>query len=560
MAKEVFPNEMVAHIWANQGQRYARTANGNFYVQGPLLYSYGSHFIVGVIDEQGRAWLNSDGYSMTTSKHKHEASYASRHLTQLRVPDLTAIADYIRDRTRAKRNAGNIRAYLTKHATALCDEAGAALLAMVSRGTWENYRARAVAAKNKAAAQNLARLKAHNRRAASAYAKRSIQNIRAEAIAGIQAYSTYALDNFIEALRDAHKAAGSPRIKAAVWKRLKAARAIKANAERYKGTLAARQALYALRAWNDGEQAGHITPESVRRSHFWRGVESIFRKPLAAHMPPATRAKLQSLAEMACEIANGLKALEDRREARRIARHETRTAIKVWRGYMERVASPSPGDMMTLESPATWRGIRNTAATLGEVGFLRGATLRYLWDTRDFADAMQESLADAVAAARARRQAMPREKRVAAWRAGENGWSDFNDMRDDGHGGALIRVSGARVEACQVIGGTLETSQGATVPLRHAAAIFAYVRGKRRPDVSQADSVAVWTRDKGRLGGGAGPRVGHFTLDKVYANGDFEAGCHRINWAETETLARSLGLWDCDDAILTAGAADAQEV
>jgi len=540
---------MVAHIWANQGQRYARNAGGNLYCQGPILYSYGSHFIVGVIDDSGRAWLNSNGYSMTTNKHKSEASYASRHLTQLRVPDLTQIAEYIRDRTRAKRNAGNIRAYLTAHATALCDDAGAALLAMISRGTWANYKARAVAARNKAAATNAARLQRHNRAAASRYAKQPIQLIRAEAIGGIRQYDLYGLNNLIEALRDAHKAAGSPRIKAAVWKRLKAARAIKANAESYRDNLETRQALYALRAWNAGEQAGHVTPANVARSGFWYGLAGIYRKPLAAHMPPATRDRLQSLAEAATETANALKDLEDRRETRRAARAALSRAIAQWRGYMVTVANAAPDKLGTLESPASWRGIANTAATLGEVGFLPDATRQYLEGTRDFADNMAETITDAKEAARARRRAMPYSERVAAWRAGENGWHEFNDMRDDGHGGALIRATGARVEACRVAGGTLETSQGATVPLRHAAAVFAYVRGLRTTDEAVCDEV-VWQR------GNQGPRVGHFQLDRVYANGDFTAGCHRINWRETETLARSLGLWDCADEMLTEGAAD----
>ena len=102
----------------------------------------------------------------------------------------------------------------------------------------------------------------------------------------------------------------------------------------------------------------------------------------------------------------------------------------------------------------------------------------------------------------------------------------------DERGGALIRAIGAEIDGCRVVSGELETSQGARVPLSHAVRAFAFVRSIRERGQS-------WERKEG------GPRVGHFQLDRVHANGDFEAGCHRINWNETERLARLLGVWDC---------------
>ena len=104
----------------------------------------------------------------------------------------------------------------------------------------------------------------------------------------------------------------------------------------------------------------------------------------------------------------------------------------------------------------------------------------------------------------------------------------------DERGGALIRALGAEVEGCRVVAGTLETSQGATVPLRHAARVFAFVRGVR-------DSGKAWSAAEA----GRTIHVGHFRVDRVEPSGDFVAGCHRINWNETERLSRELGLWDC---------------
>lgn len=120
----------------------------------------------------------------------------------------------------------------------------------------------------------------------------------------------------------------------------------------------------------------------------------------------------------------------------------------------------------------------------------------------------------------------------------------------DVDGGALVRALEPEIDGCTVRGGTLETSQGATVPLRHAARVFAFVRALR--DKAQADGMAdcarVW------IPGADSVRVGHFALSEVYANGDFVAGCHRINWSETERLSRELGLWDCPATALSADA------
>ena len=43
-ARTVFDNSMVAHVWAQQGQDFGRSNNGNLYFEGPTIFSYGSHF------------------------------------------------------------------------------------------------------------------------------------------------------------------------------------------------------------------------------------------------------------------------------------------------------------------------------------------------------------------------------------------------------------------------------------------------------------------------------------------------------------------------------------
>ncbi len=70
--KTVFENSMVAHIWANQSQSEARSANGNFSFRDTTLYSWRTPIgrIVSGADGSRVALISSNGYSMTTQgKH-----------------------------------------------------------------------------------------------------------------------------------------------------------------------------------------------------------------------------------------------------------------------------------------------------------------------------------------------------------------------------------------------------------------------------------------------------------------------------------------------------------
>lgn len=86
-------------------------------------------------------------------------------------------------------------------------------------------------------------------------------------------------------------------------------------------------------------------------------------------------------------------------------------------------------------------------------------------------------------------------------------------------GGALLRV----------MGDTLETSQGASVPVDHAIKVFRVVKACK-------DSGKKWTRN------GETIRVGHFHVDEIYPDGSFKAGCHNIYWSEVERIAMQLNL------------------
>jgi hypothetical protein len=116
-------------------------------------------------------------------------------------------------------------------------------------------------------------------------------------------------------------------------------------------------------------------------------------------------------------------------------------------------------------------------------------------------------------AERAEREQAERE----AWLAGARNWFRGRDAR----GGALLRVNGD----------TLETSQGASVPLDHAVKAFRFVKLCR-------DRGEGWKRNGHTI------HVGHFHVDQIAANGDFHAGCHFITWDECERVARAIGIFD----------------
>jgi len=78
--RRVFDNAMVAHVWAQQEQPEGRSHNGNFYFEGPTLYSYGAHYVVGrfVQNDRGQraVLLNTRSYFPTTTSHKGLAEEA----------------------------------------------------------------------------------------------------------------------------------------------------------------------------------------------------------------------------------------------------------------------------------------------------------------------------------------------------------------------------------------------------------------------------------------------------------------------------------------------------
>jgi len=87
--KKVVNPQTVAHLWANQLQTEARTANSNFYFNGDVIYSYGSHFPIAKHETNQKGTkvilFTTRSYSNTTAKQKNIVESASRHIEKIYV-------------------------------------------------------------------------------------------------------------------------------------------------------------------------------------------------------------------------------------------------------------------------------------------------------------------------------------------------------------------------------------------------------------------------------------------------------------------------------------------
>jgi hypothetical protein len=77
--KTVFQNSEVAHIWAQNNQKEGRNSANNIYFRNGEIFSYGSHFCMGKILQNGIVLLTNRTYSNTTAKHLSFVRYAVNH-------------------------------------------------------------------------------------------------------------------------------------------------------------------------------------------------------------------------------------------------------------------------------------------------------------------------------------------------------------------------------------------------------------------------------------------------------------------------------------------------
>ena len=103
----------VAHIWAQQNQQHGRASNMFFY--GSSIYSYGEHYTIAKFQENGSVLINSESYSVSTSKHASIVRGSIPDSVKAFEVPSTGSQRYERcDRTNLKHYAGKFAFYIKK--------------------------------------------------------------------------------------------------------------------------------------------------------------------------------------------------------------------------------------------------------------------------------------------------------------------------------------------------------------------------------------------------------------------------------------------------------------
>lgn len=466
-------NQQVCHLWASGNKSYA---NGfSILFEGREIYSWGRHYLLGFKLSAATFILNSQKFSSSTSKHQCYARRAT-HGETFYIDGLTSYRDELRD----------IARYANRKGAPAPDAIGQA---SAERAAVRMIRNLAPRGGNRELLELLAD-----------YADISKARARKMIDAAIRAGEA-------DAAKAAKKEASAERAAAMAWAKRPRAHTeseIVSLLRALKGDSAyqARDALHKLE-WR-AKEAG--------RNHRAASKAGLSKRTVAAiwwHV----KAYRAAIADH--------KAKADQRE--RLAffgKHAT-----ALRADLARVATMPE----SVESPGfvfgTFAAIARNAASLAPARHMPPATLAKLTAIVTWAD----KRADWESAESARIANIKKAAEIVEWRAGR-GPSYFRF--DSDHGGAAIRATGVERDATgAIIGGTLETSHGASVPLPHAIKAFRFVKLCRERGTGWASN--------GRI-----IRVGYYQIDGITADGDFRAGCHSFKWPEIAALAESLGVFD----------------
>lgn len=494
MTRQVHPGSMVAHLWANASQDSARTNNGNFYFTGPRLYSYGSHFVVGLhLPFDGPTLLNADSYSISTSGHQSDARRAVSG-RPIYVARLTELADNLNYRDRTKADSANAVfrhcVDLLERGISIDDDSLKSLLAYAGR------------------AKSFDKIKREAARKIAAGQARALRDKKAEALQSLKNWQAMESTLYARALADC----------------------VRASAYETTAAILERYSTQIRKAQRTLGKAG--TPPRV-----WQASQRIL-KALAVMVPslnaargPAThRAQLR-------ERITGLR----------------RDITGVQNLWAEASQYRDSGRLNQLSSR-----LYNLSQRLGglarfESRYLPASTQARALSLVDVVDSVQYSVAEQ---SRLLQMAERVERERLAARTQAESRADFFAGRPSNwhgsteSGSCYIRAIDIRRNAeGRIDGGELQTSHGARVPLVHAIRAFRFVKLIRENtpkhdsthyigNPNPFDAPIAWRRNGERV------RVGSFELDSITINGDFVAGCHKIAWPQIEELARALGVFD----------------
>lgn len=545
MTRQVFDTAQVAHVWAQGRQESGRNSARRVFFEGAKLFSYGEHFLTGYRLPDGAAFLNLARYSVSTSRHCQDA----RHAIKSGTSELTgqAFRLYIPGPLMGTGRRGYSRGY------PLPDFFDSRVFGL-EVWTWPDgfqadspyghegrLRSEAVKSKRPATPTEL-------KEARPALLKLFLDCEETAPAESIVAAFRYAGAKPEEAAKAAQK------IVAAHEKRAKeeAAKAAKAKADQA-AAWAKRAA--ALPLSDFAAQVEKARRELATRN--WRGAWESLAESLLGQAKELFKARKEAKARGWTRIAADLAPREKllRAGAKRLEADSFRSArLNYWGGNRRAIrAGLQAIKAGGLQDVRVWHEARVAsselagsalAALAGKDGYswllcrakAAGADLARM---AEGLDALEKAFEERQEAAKMEERAAALAKASAAlalWREGEG---PLPGRLSDVQGGALIRAAKVtRDDSGAITGGRLETSWGAQVPLAEAVKAFRFLK---------------LCRDKGQAWKANGHilEVGHFRVDSVSAEGNFVAGCHRINWGEVSALASRLGLADLAPADTT---------
>lgn len=580
MTRQVFDNAQTAHVWAQGRQESGRSSNGNFFFEGPVLYSYGPHFAVAYRFPEGRAIVNADSYSISTSRHTRYAWNAVRRAESCALPGLTEVAKELES---ARRFAQYSPA--TEEGRAQVAERRKSVQALLER-QWIKGRD-SLAGYEKAiswileslgvpaakAAAKAARIVAAQGKAEEAAKAAKARAIREESARYARAFAARPLAETL-AYVDSIARDVQPLWAGRKSENLSQVYELKARArEAYRGakeakargwTRVATQCRAHWRALNAGAneaarraEARALQQYGKERLSDFRGYEALLAGRAlpegfkAEHMDwrlQSTGRALQQFAEsryvaavsvfgfdgkaLAARIRATGEALE--REARAIeakarkanARAEARRLVTVIRAGLHAAQAHAQGEALSLAAVQAVQTAMLAVAPLG-TRFSTPKQSPRPFRIAGITPARFETWAEELRETHGAMQEQEQALRLAAWRDGLPGGAAPAHTPE---GGVYLRARGVVQDSNGAItGGELQTSRGAAVPLTHALRAFRFLKLCRE-------------KGEGWKANGKTLSVGHFRIDSVTPEGDFTAGCHYIEWAEVAALAARLGV------------------
>lgn len=559
--RQVWPREQVAHLWANASHDSARDPSGNMYFNGPALYSYGSHYVIGYryATPDGGAFfvMNDSTNSATTNKMRWIArraiygravylagldgnAFSGRDWRARMMRDALAQAgreyDAAADRPRdSAARRGHVADAIARIEAA--DAIARAVLADKSSAAEDKRAARATLR----TLETVAGCAADTR---DGWAARAGALVRDEKRAEMLRHARIATERAADACDSLDGRRSWQRREQAATDAANAAATVRGLAKRY-GFRAPRLPDVAAIA---ADIAPHARAERVAQlqrdaRESLKNAESCYRMATAEPGDPWHASSARRYAEQVADAAGTARSIARGAEdgaaralfvsgAEPVPAWITERAAVIRRRMVRRSILAGCGrDLESLAAAFV------SAESYAEAGHARDAAREYgravrMFDavTAAIADAPRHPAAVALAGMADKRDAAAAYVATLAERVAAENAAAIAAWRDGASRPPAVAYQLPPMLRLSSDGRSIETSHGAIVPVSIAPRLWRLIESARGGD---AAAVSAAFR---------GLHVGPFTLSEIRADGSAVIGCHDIPHAEMAALAARLNL------------------